>query len=181
MHLALWTLLAAAAYALTTQAPTIDRLILGASLAFFVGVHFVFAVKIHTGQILEQDLSIVYRHHAEFILREGTTIPSADASLEALATSREERSAMPVKLKAFFKSYFWWLGSELSTTVLIAAAVYFLAVSAVPRASADSVSDLKRELAQVTHRLDAAEAKLDRPQQTQFPTPALPGDAKTPK
>lgn len=188
MHLALWTLLAAAAYALTTQAPSINHVLLVGALVIVVVVHFVFAVKIHTGQVKEQGLSFFYRKRAELLLHEDSVPSTTNDSITALPTSREEGSAMPDRLQRFFKSYWWWLGAEMITTMLIASAVYVLAVSAVPRATAESVSSLERdlnqartELVQVRQRLDATEARLDRLQQVQLTAPTLPGRAATPR
>lgn len=181
VHIALWTLLAAAAYVLATQAPTVNPLALVASLAAVLLVHLVFSVKIHQGQILEQDLSIVYRHQAESLLREGTAIPNTDVTLAALATAREERTPMSVRLQARFENYYWWLGAELGTTALIALVVYFLAINAVPPASKDSISALQAELTLVRSRLDAAEARLERAEQTPFLNSTPPLASAPPK
>ena len=178
MHLALWTLLAAAAYAFATQALSIHRGLLIGALGIAAVAHFVFAVKIHIGQIKEQDLSILYRTRAESFLDNPQAAPSAlgkDASIDTLPMLREERSAMPERFKGFFKNYWWWLGAEMTVTLLISAAVYGVAVSAVPRPTPEAllafeheVSHMRTELVQLRERLATTEATLDKLQRVRL-------------
>ena len=123
IHLAVWTLLVAAGYAVISH----DRHWGAFSLMLFLVVpfHTIWCVKIHRGLIREQDLSIKYRNRVENILENQEL--SAFSSPALAINPEEERSAMPVWLQQTFESYWWWLGAEFGTTCLIACVVVRLA------------------------------------------------------
>jgi hypothetical protein len=115
MHLALWTILAAAIYLCVT-----NHVHLGKAAWWFlvvVPLHFVWTIKIVTGQVLEQKLSIHYRTCALNLIRDLT--PTLDPVSQP--GPHEESSTMPSGLLRFFRPYFWWLVVQLGTTVLFCA------------------------------------------------------------
>jgi len=186
IHLAIWTLLVAAGYALLTYAPTISRVGLVVALAIMVFVHLVWAVKIHTGQFRDQQLSIVHREKAESILQ--NDLDNVGAATIDASKSREQWARMPDWLEIVFASYWWWLGAEVGTTVLMAVAVFGLAVSAAPRATTDQVSALQQELAltrteltQLKTRVETTEARIAQMQQVPLSAPIVPGRPATRK
>jgi hypothetical protein len=115
MHLALWTILAAAIYLCVS-----NHIHFGKAawwILVVVPFHFVWTVKIASGQAREQKLSIYYRTCAVSLLRDAA--PAQDASLP-LATT-EEGSTMPTSLLNFFRPYLWWLFVQVGTTMLLCA------------------------------------------------------------
>lgn len=115
MHLALWTILAAAIYLCVT-----NHIHLGKSAWWFLVViplHFVWTIKIVTGQVLEQRLSIYYRKCALRLLQDPP--PALDAA--SPPSSEEESSSMPQGLLRFFRPYLWWLFVQMGTTLLLCA------------------------------------------------------------
>jgi hypothetical protein len=112
MHLALWTILAAAIYLCVA-----NHIYLGKSAWWFLAViplHFVWTIKIVTGQVLEQRLSIYYRKCAVSLLQ--VSAPAPDSALPPSA--EEESSSMPDGLVRFFRPYLWWLFVQMGTTTL---------------------------------------------------------------
>lgn len=112
MHLALWTILSAIIYVCITK----DKHLEGWAWVVFLAVpiHFIWIIKIHRGQIGEDDLSKHYRCCAELLLPKAT--PSEESELKS---TRKGESTMPRILERSFKSYSWWLFIELGTTLII--------------------------------------------------------------
>lgn len=122
IHIALWTLLLATGYGVISH-----NIHSGAySLLLFLAVplHAVWCIKIHRGNVLEQNLSIGYRKAAERILTGGSETPTMGMDRIGRA---EEHSAMPQWLQEAFRGYWWWLGVEIAVTFLIATVVVRLA------------------------------------------------------
>ena len=68
IHISLWTLLAAAGYAVLNYAPTVNHCGLIGALLVVTLLHFVWTVKMHTGQFRDQKRSQVYRDKADHLL-----------------------------------------------------------------------------------------------------------------
>lgn len=118
IHLALWTLLAAAGYLMVSEEKHLGRVAL-----VFVGavpLHLVWCFKIHIGQIREQNRSIRYRIAAELLASTPTR-----AGARTIDDS-QERSDLPPWVDRLFKSYWWWIVAEVGTTVLITVVVTML-------------------------------------------------------
>lgn len=113
IHLALWTLLVVAGWAIVSN----DKELGAMSLIFFVAfpIHLVWCLKIHRGIVREQNLSIRYRKAADFIVSGGTAIDDLD-----------EPSTFPTWIERRFKHYLWWLGTLLATTGLLIIIVVWL-------------------------------------------------------
>lgn len=121
IHVALWALLAGSGYAMLSQGGNFGCTSLWVLLA--VPVHVVWCVKIHIGNIKEQDMSIAYRKAADDLLG----FAAECAVKKVPLNDPNERSKMPEWLNGFFKSYWWWLVAEVGTTLLISVVVIFLA------------------------------------------------------
>jgi hypothetical protein len=112
MHLALWTILSAIIYLGLTREKHIGGWAFVILLA--VPIHFIWIIKIHRGQIREDDLSKYYRCCAERLLPK----PSEDEEKKIRSTLKGE-STMPSILEKRFLSYLWWVFIELGTTIII--------------------------------------------------------------
>jgi hypothetical protein len=121
IHLYLWVFLALIAYLSVTQNRHFGDIAFG--LFLVVPLHFVWIVKIVTGEVRDQILSIRYRAAAEKIL--GFPRPPKYPDETAILES-EEWSKMPRWLVKPFRSYLWWLGAEIGTTLLMCIGVIIL-------------------------------------------------------
>jgi hypothetical protein len=124
IHLALWTLLVAAGYAMIAQQGKhlgVKSLI----LLFTIPIHFVWCIKMHRGLLRELRQIRSYRKAVESILAKAGTEPFAGGN--NLIDDGEIHSVMPEWLYRKFASYWWWLGVEVVTTLLVAAVVILLA------------------------------------------------------
>lgn len=112
MHLSLWTILSAIIYVCTTHDLHLGLWMIPMFLA--VPMHLIWIIKIHRGQIHEDDLSKVYRWHAEQLLPKLVRVKD-----DELASTRKGESVMPRSWEQSFRSYLWWVFIELGTTILI--------------------------------------------------------------
>src|SRR5947207_9903305 len=113
IHVAFWALLAAAAYAVMRYPPHLGPWSLLGTL--MIPIHLIWTIKIHVGNVKEQDASIQYREAAEQMI--GFTLPRQSPS------SRHERSQMPQWLAKSVANYLWWPSVEVGTTMILCAFV----------------------------------------------------------
>jgi hypothetical protein len=123
IHVALWALLAGAGYAMFSNGQGRHFGCKSLWMLLTVPIHLVWCVKIHIGNVKEQDLSTLYREAANKLLE----FDPERAVQETPPSKLNERSKIPEWLKKIFKSYLWWLGAEIGTTFLISVVVIFLA------------------------------------------------------
>lgn len=115
IHVSIWTLISAIGYLLVSQKIHVGWELIW--LFVMVPLHFVWCIKIHTGVFRDQHLSTLYRRAAEKLLKPGPIIDD-----EAGGALRPPRS-----LRRFFEGYGWWLVAEVGTTLLLTAAVVYIA------------------------------------------------------
>jgi|ERR1700674_1222560 len=112
MHLSLWTILSAIIYVCITHNKHLGWW--ATAMLAAIPIHLIWIIKIHRGQIAEDDLSKIYRYRAERLL------PKPDHLEKGrLASKPRGESIMPPSWESRFKSYLWWVFIELGTTIII--------------------------------------------------------------
>jgi len=121
INVALWTLLAAVTYLCVSENKHLECFTYWSLL--IIPIHFIWIVKIVSGEIREQNLSRSYRKKAERILNYSPDKPSQtdpdQFPQEKISEMPEEESKMPKWLEDAFLSYWWWPIVQLSTTTLL--------------------------------------------------------------
>jgi len=129
IHVAIWTLLAAAGYLLVSQKICLGHLRPVPLFALFVMVpilHFLWCVKIQIPEFRSRHLSREYRLAAERILTDQQR--GEGRQLNTLIDSEENRQDDPHPwIQKRFESNWWWLMVEVGTTLLLTTAVVYFA------------------------------------------------------
>jgi hypothetical protein len=124
MHITLWTLL------VLFGAFCIEKNLHFKELSLFIFLiipfHFIWIIRMLSGVIQEQNLSINYRTRAvkileEFNVQEG----NKEAEFLLLPFEEKEWALYPVWAKQFFKGFSGWLSLELGITLLLSLAAFF--------------------------------------------------------